>query len=321
MASVPGPVQRPLVGIVGPTASGKSDLALDLAQRLDGEIVGADAFALYRGMDIGTAKIPPHERRGIPHHQIDVLDIEQDASVAAYQRHARADLAAIAGRGRLPMLVGGSGLYVRAALDELDIPPTDPQVRARWEARVADQGLEGVRAELVRLDPAAAAAIEPRNARRIVRALEVVELTGRPFSATLPTGRYAVPTVVLGLRLPRPDIDARIEARTRRMWRDGLLEEVAGLADRGLASTRTASRAVGYAQALDQLDGRLTQAEAIAATAAATRRLVRRQESWLRSDQRIHWLDVDSGADPEALADRALDVLGAALAQRGECGS
>ncbi len=320
MAPVSGSAQPPLLAIVGPTASGKSDLALDLAQRLDGEIVGADAFQLYRGMDIGTAKVPSHERRGIPHHQLDVLDIEQDASVAAYQRHARADLAAIAGRGRQPLLVGGSGLYVRAALDELDIPPTDPRVRARWESRLADQGLDALRAELTRLDPAAAAAIEPRNARRIVRALEVVELTGRPFSATLPTGRYAVPTVVIGLRVPRPDIDARIEARTRRMWHDGLLEEVAGLADLGLASTRTASRAVGYAQALDQLAGTLTQAEAIAATTAATRRLVRRQESWLRADQRIHWLDVDAAASAsaETLADRALDVVRDALEQRGE---
>lgn len=308
----------PVLAVVGPTASGKSDLALDLAQRLDAEIVGADAYQLYRGMDIGTAKVPPTQRRGIAHHQLDVLDIHDDANVAAYQRHARADLAAIAARGRPAVLVGGSGLYVRAALDDLSIPPTDPAVRARWEQRLADEGLDAVRARLADLDPAAWAAIEPRNARRIVRALEVIELTGRPFSASLPAGRFAVPAVLLGLRVPRPELDCRIAARTAAMWEAGFLEEVAGLAAQGLAQTATASRAVGYPQALDQLAGRLDERAAIEATAAATRRLVRRQESWWRSDSRVVWLDVADG-DPSGLADRALDVYAAAAATGGEC--
>lgn len=313
----------PVLAVVGPTASGKSDLALELAERIDAEIVGADAFQLYRGMDIGTAKLPDGERRGIPHHQIDVLDIAQEATIAAYQRHARADLAAIAARRRPAVLVGGSGLYVRAALDDLQIPPTDPTVRARWEERVRTEGLTAVREHLERVDPAAAAAIEPSNARRIVRACEVVELTGRPFSATMPTGRFAVNAVMIGLRVPRPVLDERIERRTRGMWRNGMLEEVRGLRNRGLADTPTASRAVGYPQAMAQLAGDLDEAEAIAATAAATRRLVRRQESWFRSDRRIHWLDVpgdcEAGRREEsALADRALDRWHAAQADPQE---
>lgn len=305
-----------MLAVAGPTASGKSDLALEVAQRLGAEIVGADAFQLYRGMDIGTAKVPPAQRRGIPHHQIDVLDIHEDASVAAYQRHSRADLASIAGRGRRAVLVGGSGLYVRAALDDLQIPPTDPAVRARLEDEVRTLGLEAVRARLVRLDPAAAAAIEPRNARRIVRALEVIELTGAPFSATLPSGRFALPAALVALRVPRAQLDARIGARTAAMWEAGLPAEVEALAARGLADTRTASRAVGYAQCLDQLAGRLTAAQAIEATATATRRLVRRQESWLRGDPRVTWLDAPDGTDVGALADRALDVLRAAEADQ-----
>lgn len=302
-------VSAPVLAIAGPTASGKSDLALEVAQRLGAEIVGADALQLYRGMDIGTAKVPPAQRRGIPHHQIDVLDIHEDASVAAYQRHARADLAAIAARGHRAVLVGGSGLYVRAALDDLRIPPTDPAVRARLEDDVHALGLEAVRARLERLDPAAVAAIEPRNARRIVRALEVIELTGARFSATLPSGRFAVPAALVALRVPRAQLDARIAARTAAMWEAGLPAEVEALAARGLADTRTASRAVGYAQCLDQLARRITADQAIEATATATRRLVRRQESWLRGDPRVIWLDAPDGTGVGVLADRALDVL------------
>lgn len=303
------PVTPAVLAVVGPTASGKSELALRVAHRLDAEIVGADAFQLYRGMDIGTAKVPPAARRGIPHHQIDVLEIAQEASVAAYQRHARADLAAIAARGRRALLVGGSGLYVRAALDDLDIPPTDPMVRSRLEAELAEHGVQWLRARLADVDPTAHAAIEPRNGRRIVRALEVIELTGRPFSASLPTGRFAVPAVIVALRVPREQLDARIELRTCAMWEAGLPAEVERLAARGLAQTRTASRAVGYAQALHQLAGRLTQEQAIAATAAATRRLVRRQEAWLRSDRRVRWLSAPDGTSVDALADQALDIL------------
>lgn len=308
-----------VLAVVGPTASGKSELALEIGHRLGAEIVGADAFQLYRGMDIGTAKVPPAQRRGIPHHQIDVLEIDEDASVAAYQRHARDDLAAIADRGRRALLVGGSGLYVRAALDDLDIPPTDPAVRARLETELIEQGVEALRARLATLDPAAHAAIEARNGRRIVRALEVIELTGRPFSATLPTGRFAVSAVIVALRVPRDQIDARIRRRTTAMWEAGLPAEVERLAARGLAQTRTASRAVGYAQALDELAGRLSRDEAIEATATATRRLVRRQESWLRSDGRIHWLPAPDGTDVHALADQALDILREHDARPREC--
>lgn len=285
-----------VVAVVGPTATGKSDLALALAQRLGGEIVNADASQLYRGMDIGTAKLPPGQRRGIPHHQLDVLDIAEDASVAAYQRTARADIEAIRRRGAVPIVCGGSGLYVRAALDVLAIPPTDPAVRAAWEARLAEAGVGELYAELGRRDPAAAAAIDPRNGRRIVRALEVIELTGAPFSATMPRRESVLPTVQLGLRLDRPDLDRRIDARAERMWADGLLAEVRTLAARGLASTRTASRAVGYAQALAQLRGELTEGQAIEATARATRRLARRQESWFGADPRVRWLPAD---DPD----------------------
>lgn len=297
----------PLVAVVGPTATGKSGLAVALARELGGEVVNADAFALYRGMDIGTAKPSEAEREGIPHHQLDVLDIHDDASVAAYQRHARSDIDAILARGRVPVLVGGSGLYVRAALDLLDFPPTDPQVRARLEAEARELGAPALRERLDALDPAAAAAIEANNVRRIVRALEVIELTGRPFSATMPRREYRLPTVMLGLDLPRPLLDERIEARVRGMWEAGLLDEVAALERQGLSGTRTASRAVGYPEALAQLRGDLTEAQAIEATATATRRLARRQASWFRPDPRITWLD--AGAGPEALLARARPAI------------
>ncbi len=238
MTPAPGPV----VAVVGATATGKSDLGVALALRLGGEVVSADALQLYRGMDVGTAKLTPDERRGVPHHQLDVLDVRDEASVAAYQREARADLDAVAARGRRPLLVGGSGLYVRAALDRLEIPPTDPAVRARLETELAEQGVEGLRARLAAADPAAAAAIEPRNGRRIVRALEVVELTGRPFSATMPTRELARPAVLLGLRADRADLDARIERRVDRMWEQGLLAEVERLVPLGLREGRTAAR-------------------------------------------------------------------------------
>ncbi len=308
----------PVLAITGPTASGKSDLALEVAERIGAEIVNADAFQLYRGMDIGTAKVPTAQRRGIRHHQLDVLDIADDATVAAYQREARADLAAIAARGRPAALVGGSGLYVRAALDELAIPPTDSAVRARLEAELAEVGVEALRERLAALDPEAHARIEARNGRRIVRALEVIELTGRPFSATLPTGRFAVPTVLVALRVPREELDARIDRRTAAMWSAGFVDEVASLAQAGLAQTRTASRAVGYPQALAQLAGECTASEAIAATAAATRRLVRRQESWWRSDARVTWLDAPDGTDLAQLAGRTLDLMGAGASPERE---
>jgi tRNA dimethylallyltransferase len=296
---------EPVVAVVGATATGKSDLAVDLALALGGEVVNADALQLYRGMDVGTAKLTVAERRGVPHHQLDVLDVRAEASVAAYQRHARADLAAIAARGARPVLCGGSGLYLRAVLDRLEIPPTDPQVRAAWEARLADVGPDALHGRLAEVDPAAAGAILPGNGRRVVRALEVIELTGRPFSATLPTGEYVLPTVQIGLVADRDVLDRRIADRVDRMWCTGLIDEVGRLIGQGLREGRTAGRALGYAQALAVLDGRCTDAEARDDTARATRRLVRRQESWFRRDPRIVWLP--SGA-PDLL-DRALEAV------------
>lgn len=309
-AGVPSPARLPLLAVVGPTATGKSDLGIALAERLGGEVVGADAAQLYRGMDIGTAKVAPADRHGIPHHQVDVLEVTQEASVAAYQRAARADLAVIRAAGHVPVLVGGSGLYVRAALDRLEIPPTDLAVRRRLEAELAADGVERLHARLAAADPAAAGAIEPRNGRRVVRALEVVELTGRPFLATLPAREHLQPTLVLGLDLPRDRLDARIDARVERMWAGGMVEEVRGLLARGLRAGRTASRALGYAQAIAQLDGGLDQAAAVAATAAATRRFARRQQSWFRADPRVVWLPAD---DP-GLLDRVLDLVAGRVA-------
>ena len=305
MSEIPG---SPVVAVVGPTATGKSELGLALAERLGGEVVNADAMQLYRGMDIGTAKLSLDQRRGIAHHQLDVLEVREEASVAAYQRHARADIAAIGARGRIAVLVGGSGLYVRAALDRLDIPPTDRTVRARLEAELADVGIDVLRARLVALDPTAADAIEPRNNRRIVRALEVVELTGRPFSASLPAREHVRPTVVVGLVADRSLLDARVDERVRRMWRQGLVDEVRTLVTQGLRDGRTASKALGYSQALAHLDGTMTPAEAQEATATATRRYARRQESWFRADPRIVWLPHDA----RDLVDRALAAVGAA---------
>ena len=295
-----------VIAIVGPTATGKSDLGLALAERIGGEIVNTDAMQLYRGMDIGTAKLTPDGRRDIPHHQLDVLDVDQDASVADYQRAARADLGAIEARGARAVAVGGSGLYVRALLDHMDFPGTDPDARARFEERVEVEGSRALHAELERLDPVAAAGIGPRNARRIVRALEVIGLTGRPYSASLPQHVYEVPAVQLGLDCDRAVLDTRIEARVEHMWEAGLVEEVQSLAAQGIG--RTASRAVGYAEVLALLRGELGAPEARAAVAAGTRRLARKQMGWFGRDPRVHWLDA---RDP-ALVARALELVVAA---------
>jgi tRNA dimethylallyltransferase len=303
----------PVVAVVGPTATGKSDLGIALALALDGEVVNADAMQLYRGMDIGTAKLTLEERRGVPHHLLDVLDVSAEASVAAYQRDVRACIADVRARGRTPVLVGGSGLYVRAALDELEIPPTDPAVRAALEHEAERRGSAAMHERLAGVDPVAAERILSGNVRRVVRALEVIELTGRPFSASLPDPRYAVPAVQLGLRLPREQLDARIDARVERMWDAGLLEEVRHLASRGLREGRTASRAVGYAQALAHLDGELDAASARADTARLTRRLARRQQSWFGRDPRVRWLDVPVAGPAAGLLDGALDLVRASM--------
>ncbi|WP_435199076.1 tRNA (adenosine(37)-N6)-dimethylallyltransferase MiaA [Janibacter sp. GS2] len=295
-----------VVAVVGATATGKSDLALDLAEALGGEVVNADAMQLYRGMDIGTNKVPVAQRRGVAHHLLDVLEVTDEATLADFQARAEAAIVDIRARGRIPVLAGGSGLYVRAALDHLEIPPTDPAVRARLEAEATGEGgVAALRARLRSADPVAAEAIEANNIRRIVRALEVVEITGRPFSATAPTKRYRRPSVVIGLHDDRAALDVRIERRARRMWADGLLDEVAALDALGLRRGRTASRAIGYAQALAELDGRIGREEAIAQTAQATRRYARRQESWLRPDHRVEWLEATAGGLVEAATDLA----------------
>ena len=290
------------IAIVGPTATGKSDLALDLADALTPaagtvpgaggvEILNADASQLYRGMDIGTAKLPPGQRRGHPHHQIDVLDVREDASVAAYQRHARADLEGAEVRGARVVVVGGSGLYVRAVTDALEFPGTDRAVRAAFQERVLREGARRLWEELNEADPASAQRIEPSNTRRIVRALEVLAVTGRPFSATLPRYEDLVPTLHLALRVDRAALNARIDARTAAMFDAGLVGETEALMSAGLEQGRTAPQAIGYAQAIDVLRGRITRADAIALTAQATRRLASRQIKWFRRDPRIHWID------------------------------
>ena len=287
--------QQPVIAIVGPTAAGKSELSLRLAQALDGEVINADSMQLYRGMDIGTGKLTVAERGGVPHHLIDIWDVTETASVSEYQRLARAVIADIQRRGRTAILVGGSGLYVRAAIDNLEFPGTEPTLRARLEAELAMLGPAVLHGKLAAADPAAAAAILPGNGRRIVRALEVIELSGRPFSATLPEYASVLPAVQIGMSVPRPELDLRIAARVSRMWRDGLVDEVRRLAEQhehgGLRAGRTASRALGYAQVLRFLDDEWTQAEAEEQTVRLTRRFARRQESWFRRDPRVRWLD------------------------------
>jgi len=296
-----------LIAVVGATATGKSDLAAGLARALDGEVVNADSMQLYRGMDIGTAKLPAAERQGIPHHLLDVWDVTRTASVAEYQALAARVIDDIEARGKVPVLAVGSGLYVRAALGDLDFPGTDEEVRERLEAELAAAGPAPLYARLAERDPAAAAAILPSNGRRIVRALEVIELSGRPFSATLPDYDSGRPAVQIGLRLPRPELDRRIEARVDRMWRQGFEAEVRGLEGAGLRAGKTASRALGYQQMLRYLDGDWTLDQARAETVRATRRFARRQESWFRRDPRITWLS--AAPDAGELPTRALSVI------------
>lgn len=295
------------VAVIGPTASGKSDLGLALAEELGGEIVNVDSMQLYRGMDIGTAKLPASERRGIPHHQLDVLDVTEPASVATYQDEAVADVEGIIARGRVPILVGGSMLYVQALVDDWRFPPTDAAVRAKWEAVQDDVGVEKLHDHLATVDPAAAAIIERRDPRRIVRALEVIELTGEPFGASKPPidapPRWG--TRILGLGTEAEWLGERIDRRTRLMFDSGLIGEVEGLIGEGLRDGVTASRAIGYAQVLAHLDGDYDLSEAIERTITGTRRYVRRQKSWFNRDPRVRWLDAAAGD----VRDRALSAV------------
>ena len=296
----------PVIAIVGPTAAGKSDLSLDLAKRLGGEVVNTDSMQVYRGMDIGSAKLPVDERRGVTHHLLDLLDVTEPATVADFQAWAREVIADCRSRGVTPVLVGGSALYARAVLDRFEFPGTDPAVRRQLEDELAALGPEAMHRRLVAVDADAAAKIIPMNGRRVVRALEVIAITGRPYSASLPELTYFYDDAhQIGLDIPRPLLDERIALRVQRMWDAGFVEEVRRLVDRGLRDGRTARRAIGYQQVLAHLDGEITEEEAKKQTISRTRRFARRQDGWFRKDPRITWVDWD---DP-ARVDKAAAVV------------
>ncbi|MEU5897213.1 MULTISPECIES: tRNA (adenosine(37)-N6)-dimethylallyltransferase MiaA [Streptomyces] len=297
-----------VIAVVGPTAAGKSDLGVFLAQRLGGEIVNADSMQLYRGMDIGTAKLTPDERGGVPHHLLDIWDVTEAASVAEYQKLARAEIDRLLAEGRWPILVGGSGLYVKGAVDHLEFPGTDPDVRARLEEELTLRGSGALHDRLAAADPEAARAILPSNGRRIVRALEVIEITGKPFTANLPGHESVYDTIQIGVDVARPELDERIATRVDRMWERGLVDEVRALEAQGLREGRTAARALGYQQVLAALAGECTEDEARAETVRATKRFARRQDSWFRRDPRVHWLS-GALADHEELPARALALV------------
>ncbi len=290
----------PLIVIAGATATGKSNVALDVAERVGGEIVNADALQLYKGMDIGTAKTPVSERRGIAHHMFDVLDVTQESSVAEYQREARAAVEEIRDRGNVPIAVGGSGLYVRALTDVMSFPPSNPSVRAHIESWVRDVGAGAAHEKLTEEDPQAAERISAGDERRIVRALEVRKLTGEPYSAYLPTYEFEIePVVYCAVERERDDLHERVRERVDTMMAAGFLDEVRDLKAQGLEKGHTARQAIGYAQLLAHLKGDLDLAEAVESTVVATRRLVRKQETWFRRDPRLMWLD---GRAPEQAA-------------------
>ena len=293
----------PVIAVVGPTGTGKSDLGVALARHLGGEVINADSMQFYRGMDIGTAKLPEAERGGIAHHLLDILDVTEEASVSAFQAQAREAINQIRSRGNCPILVGGSGLYVRAALDVLEFPGTDPQLRQQIEADLEGEGFEALRERLRAVDPVSAGRLG--DARRVVRALEVHELTGRPFSSFMPDRTYHQPAIQLGLDVERPLLHERLALRVEMMVRQGLLEEVRALDAAGLRTGRTASRALGYAQFLKVLDGLWSSEQAVEDTVVATRQFARRQITWFRADPRVTWLDA---RDPDLLQ-RALTAI------------
>lgn len=285
---------QPIV-IVGPTAVGKSALGVELAQRLDGEVINSDSMQLYRGLDVGTGKLSFAERQGVPHHLLDIWDVDYPASVQEYQSLARTQVADVQRRGRRPIIVGGSGLYVSALLDDLRFPATDLVVRQKWDERLATIGPHRLHAELAVRDPVAAEAILPGNGRRIVRALEVIELTGKPFKASLGSHARVINAQVIGLTCDREVLDNRINHRVDAMWNQGWVDEVRALADHGFADTPTASRALGYQQILDLVGGRRDVEDTIADIKTATRRFARKQLSWFRRDQTTVWLDAPTG--------------------------
>lgn len=282
----------PLIIICGPTATGKSDLALEVAEKFDGEIINADSMQLYKGMDIGTAKLAEVERRGIPHHLLDILSVNQDASVAAYQELARSAIEDIQGRDKTAIVVGGTGLYIKSIIDEMNFPETDPELRAKLESEAELLGAAELYSRLRLQDPEAAAAIEPANTRRIIRALEVIEVTGKPYSANLPsdTSLRFPDAVHIGLAMERASLAPRIETRVHRMFDQGLVGEVERLIGEGLLEGTTSQRAIGYAQVISMINGEMSKEQAIEETIVATRQYVRRQETWFKRDQRIQWI-------------------------------
>ena len=286
-----------LIVICGATATGKSDLAVSLAQAIDAEIINADSMQLYKGMDIGTAKITIEERKGIPHHLMDLLDVTQDANVAWYQEHARAAITEIHGRGKNVIIVGGTGLYIKAILDELNFPDTDPVVRAELELEFATKGIS-LFERLEKLDPAAALAIDRANSRRVIRALEVIKITGKPFTANLPREASSLyPNAQqFGLVMDRDALSERISIRVDRMWEQGLVAEAEKLIVAGITQGVTAQRALGYAQVIAQIEGKVTEEEAKEETKRATRQYARRQETWFSRDERITWISPTQNA-------------------------
>lgn len=287
--------QLPLIIICGPTATGKSDLALDLALEIGAEIINADSMQLYRGMDIGTAKLALDERRGIPHHLLDILNVSEDASVADYQLRARRVISEIHERGKAAIVVGGTGLYIKSIIDEMNFPETDPAIRIRLEEEAEALGTAELFSRLQLLDPEAAATIDSANTRRIIRALEVIEVTGRPYSANLPSDESVLyPNALhIGLSMSRESLAPRIQARVMKMWEQGLVQEVSTLIEEGLLKGSTAQRAIGYAQTIRLIQGEISEAMAIEETVTATRQYVRRQETWFKRDQRIQWIGED----------------------------
>ena len=283
---------RPRVVVVlGPTAAGKSQLGIDLAHRLNGEVVNADSMQLYQGMDVGTAKLTHDERQGVVHHLLDIWPVTRTASVADYQTHARAAISEVAERGRIPILVGGSGLYIRAVIDDMSFPGTDAEVRASLEAELAVVGAPEMHARLASIDAATAATMLPTNGRKIVRALEVAAIGGGSFTGLMPSYESIYDAVLIGVDRPTEELDERLTQRVDWMWAHQFVDEVRGLAEHaGLREGVTARRALGYKQVLAALDGEISQDDARARTVQATKRFVRRQRSWFRPDPRIHWL-------------------------------
>ena len=281
-----------VIVICGATATGKSDIAIEVAQELGAEIINADSMQLYRGMDIGTAKLNVEERKGIPHHLLDVLDVSEDSTVAWYQEQARAAITEIHGRGKDAVIVGGTGLYIKAILDDLNFPDTDPEVRAKLEAELAEFGAAALFTRLEELDPAAALAIDRANTRRVIRALEVIEITGLPFTANLPredSSRYP-DALQFGLVMDREHLRERIDRRVDRMWDAGFVDEVDRLISQGIGNGSTAQRALGYAQIIAMRSGTMTEEEAKEDTKRASRQYARRQETWFSRDARIQWV-------------------------------